>query len=63
MLLPQDSLVCLEIKDFDVKYNTDFLVTENGFLKPVIYAMELNWGETRYYHENWFLAMVFDQTT
>jgi hypothetical protein len=61
MLLPQDSVIVAEFHDFDVKFNCEFERIGAGFLKPVIYATELNWGETRFYHEDWFLSMLFFQ--
>lgn len=51
----------LEFHDFDVKFNTEFEWIGNGYLKPVIYAMDLNWGETKFYHEDPFLSFFFFQ--
>jgi len=59
--LPQNSVVVLEFNDFDVKFNCEFERTGAGYLKPVIYAVDMNWGNTRFYHEDWFLSMFFFQ--
>ena len=34
---------------------------DNGFLRPIIWATDLKWGETKIYHENWFAMIMLDQ--
>jgi hypothetical protein len=60
-LLPQNSVVVLEFRDFDIKFNCEFERTDAGYLKPVFYTMDLNWGETSFFHEDKFLSLVFFQ--
>lgn len=44
-----------------MKFNTEFELLYSGHLKPVIYAVELNWGETSFYTENQLMSMVLFQ--
>jgi hypothetical protein len=53
-----DSEVYLEFRDFDIKFNCNFKLTEEGYLTPVVYATDLKFGETSFYHENWFFEMI-----
>jgi len=61
MILPQESKMIFDFEDMATKFNTEFEVLESGFLRPVIWATDLKWGETRIYHENWFAALMLDQ--
>lgn len=60
-LLPQESDIVFDIEDLLLKFNTEFETTKEGFLRPVLFATDLKWGETKIYHENWMLALLFDQ--
>jgi hypothetical protein len=60
-ILPPESEIMFDIEDMSVKFNTEFETTPEGYLKPVLYASDLRWGNTSIYHENFFLAMIFDQ--
>lgn len=50
-----------DIQDMKLNFNTEFVTTSQGYLKPIIWATELNWGETTVYHDNFLLALMFDQ--
>ena len=60
-ILPQESEMIFDFEDFVVKFNTEFEVMDNGFLRPIIWATGLKWGETKIYHENWFAMIMLDQ--
>jgi len=55
---PAESDVVLEFKDFDIKFNCVFTLNDQGFLRPIVYATDLKWGETKFYHEDWFLELL-----
>jgi hypothetical protein len=55
---PQDSVIVLEFRNFDVKMNMELLKTPQGYLKPSIYTTSLNWGQTDFFYEDWFLQLV-----
>ena len=56
-----DGEIVFDLEDLFVQFNTEFGVTEKGFLKPILYATELNWGNSKFYHESWALSILFDQ--
>ena len=50
-----------EIQDLDLKFNTYFKTTPEGYLNPVVTNADIKFGKTKIYHDDWFLALVFDQ--
>ena len=60
-ILPSTSQVQLMIKDFDIDFQCDFFVDENGFLDPVVYDVDINWGESYLYHDNKIIQFVMHQ--
>jgi hypothetical protein len=44
-----------------LKFNTNFKITPQGYLNPVVSSMDLKFGKTKIYHDDWFLALIFDQ--
>lgn len=61
-ILPNDSYMIFDFEDMVVKFNTEFETLPTGFLRPVIWATDLKWGESKIYHENWFAMIMLDQT-
>jgi hypothetical protein len=59
--LPESSYVELEFQDFDVDFNCDLELMESGFLKPVVYAIEIKFGNSYFYHDNALVAFVMNQ--
>jgi hypothetical protein len=60
-ILPSEADVVFDIEDLMLKFNTEFATTDKGYLRPVLWAVDLQWGETKFYHENFALAFLFDQ--
>ena len=60
-ILPADSNVVFDMEDLDMAFNTEFETTEKGYLKPILWATDLQWGHTRLYHESWLLGAIFNQ--
>jgi hypothetical protein len=56
-----ETYVELEFTDFDVNFNTQLELYESGFLKPVVYELEIKFGNTYVYHENWLISFVMGQ--
>jgi hypothetical protein len=56
-LIP-DSEIYLLFEDFDVKFNANFGITDEGYLKPVVYQTDLKWGRSDFFHENWFVQFI-----
>lgn len=57
-ILPDSSYVELEFTDFDVNFNTELELYETGFLKPVVYEIEIKFGNSYFYHENAIVAFI-----
>jgi len=49
-----------DIENLMFEFNTEFETTPDGFLKPILWATDLNFGDTTIYHDNFLLAMIFD---
>jgi len=60
-LLPQSSYVELEFQNFDVDFNTDLELMETGFLKPIVYAIDIKFGNSYFYHDNAFVSFIMNQ--
>jgi len=59
-ILPKETDVVFQLKDLELDFNTEFEVTSKGTLKPILWATELNWGSSKFYHENIILAALMD---
>jgi len=44
----------------DFKFNCEFEVTQEGYLNPIVYSSELNWGATKFYHDDWYFQLLLD---
>ena len=53
-----ESDVVLQFRDFDIKFNCVFTLNDKGYLRPVVYATDLKWGETQFYHTDWFVELM-----
>ena len=60
-ILPESSYVELEFTDFDVNFNTQLDLLESGFLKPVVYQIEINFGSSYFYHDNAIISFFMNQ--
>jgi len=60
-ILPSNSKVELIFKDFDVDFQTDFVLDENGYLDPVVYDVDVKFGKSYLYHDNKIMAFVMHQ--
>lgn len=58
LFLPESSKVQLEFKDFDFDLNVKLLCTDMGYLKPVVYNANINFGESYFYHDSQFVSIV-----
>jgi hypothetical protein len=57
-IFPSKSEVGVQFKDFDIKFNCDFELTDKGFLKPVVMAADLKFGGTDFYSQDWFVEFL-----
>jgi hypothetical protein len=60
-ILPHESDVKLVIKDFDVDFDSDLKLDENGYLDPIVWNADVKFGETFLYHENKFIGFIMHQ--
>lgn len=60
-ILPADSNVVFDMENLDLAFNTEFETTPQGYLKPVLWATDINWGHTSLYHESWLMGALFNQ--
>jgi hypothetical protein len=57
-ILPSVSKVELIFEDFDVDFQTDLVLDENGYLDPVVYDCDIKFGKSYLYHDNKMLAFA-----
>jgi hypothetical protein len=56
--IPEDSKVSLDFEDFDIDFSTSLHIDQTGNLRPVFYTFHMKFGESYFYHDNWFTAFV-----
>ena len=56
--MPNEGNVYYEFKDFKLSFYSSLKVTEKGYIRPVIYGADLDFGYSYLHHENEFLAFV-----
>ena len=61
ILLPSTSKVELIFEDFDIDFQTDLVLDENGYLDPVVYDCDIKFGKSYLYHDNKIVAFVMHQ--
>jgi hypothetical protein len=44
--------VQLIFKHFEFHYTAGLKLDENGYLDPVVYAIDINFGESYFYHDD-----------
>lgn len=59
--VPQESPVRLEFHDFDFDWSCYFELEETGFLKPIVKDVKIKFGESYFYHDDWWSAFVMHQ--
>jgi len=59
--MPSNSKVELIFKDFDVSFKADLKLDEHGYLDPIVYDAELNFGDSYLYHDNAIIAFFMHQ--
>ena len=60
-ILPGKTRMRFDMEDIDLKLTTKLRVNDNGFVIPELLSVDLDLGETVFYHENWLMAVFFDQ--
>jgi hypothetical protein len=60
-ILPQESDIEFHLENMRIDFNTELEPTETGMLKPILWATDIYFGNTSIYHDNFFLAIIFDQ--
>ena len=56
--MPLDSDVTLRFEDFDFNINSDFKLDSKGYLDPIVYEVDLAFGDSSFTHDNWFLEFI-----
>ena len=59
--MPDYSKVELIFKDFKFDFRTDLKLDSNGYLDPIVYSCEINFGDSYLYHDNPVLAFIMHQ--
>jgi hypothetical protein len=57
-MLPGDSYVQLVFKDFDIDFEFDLELDDNGYLNPIVYFVSIDFGDSYFHHDN-FWAQLF----
>ena len=60
--IPNQSKVSAELNNFEIDLNMDLFVTNKGYLRPKIYNARLDWGDSYFYHDNWFFQTLLHET-
>lgn len=60
-MLPESSKVTLEFQDFDFDINCQLKCTDMGYLKPIVYSAQINFGDSYLYHDNDFVSVIMHQ--
>ena len=51
----------LEFEDFKFDWSCYFELEETGYLKPIVKDVRIEFGESYFYHDNWWSAFVMHQ--
>ena len=57
-VLPANGAVSLNLKDFDVNFEADLKVNQNGYLDPVIYDIGIDFGKSSVTHDNFIMKLI-----
>ena len=60
-ILPSESKVELIFEDFDIDFQTDLVLDENGYIDPVVYDCDIKFGKSYLYHDNKIMAFAMHQ--
>lgn len=61
-LIPNKSKMTVLFQDFDIGAHIGLTCDPaNGFLKPKIWKAWLHWGDSDFYHDNWFIQGIIHQ--
>jgi len=60
-IVEADGPIRLVIQDFDISFNMDMKLDENGYIDPIVYQTKLTFGESFLHHENPFTAFCLWQ--
>ena len=60
-IVPEESDVELLLKDFSIDYQTYFNLLDTGYLSPQVTSIQIYFGESYFYHDNFFVAFVMHQ--
>lgn len=59
--MPGDSYVQFVIKDFDIDFEFDLEIDDNGYLNPVVYFASIDFGDSYFHHDNFWAQIFFHQ--
>lgn len=59
--IPNQSKVSAELNHFVVDLNMDLFVQNQGYLRPKIYNARIDWGDSYFYHDNWFIQTLLHE--
>jgi hypothetical protein len=59
--LPADSPIKFTLKDFDFGLDADFELGEDGYLDPIVYSADIEFGESALTHDNFFVGFFMHQ--
>ena len=62
LLFPTKSHVELNVKDFNIDFETEFAIDTNGYLDPVVQNVYLDFGNSRFHHDNFVIQFIVHQT-
>lgn len=60
-ILPSDSKIDLEFKNLEFEFQVDLKLTDKGYIKPIVYDVQIKFGDSYFYHEDQFIAFIMHQ--
>jgi len=53
--VPESSKVAVIFNKFDINAHVSLKVNDKGYLRPICYGANVKWGDSFFYHDNWWV--------
>lgn len=60
-IFPSENDVEINIKGLDVDFKAYLVLDEHGYIDPIVYFSNIDFGETQVKHSNWFTELLLGQ--
>ena len=59
--LPEESDIGIHIQNFDVDFKAALRLDKNGYIDPIVYNVDIKFGNSMVTHSNWFLELIMHE--